>query len=299
MMHLGLALEFARANDTPLDDALRLARTAGYEFVEPYVYSPVHLPLNSHLALATASAYHHLNPVTIDRTTFRARLREHSLRLSALDAHCSLLLPQVGVPHLRAAIDLAADLDCPIVMSDEGPVPTEWMDLDRAFDLLCFSIEPVVRHARSRGVLFAIELHNALTARPDYLVKLLSRFAPTELGVNFDTGNSFLAGNDPAEYVELVASRVVHVHMKDIPASQLPQRGQITGTRVGVAVGEGVVDLGSVIRVLARAGYSGVLSVECDTLDQARASVSVLRRLVERASGPAASAGRGESSSTP
>ena len=65
--------------------------------------------------------------------------------------------------------------------------------------------------------------------------------------MNFDTGNSFLAGNDPVEYVRLVASRVVHVHVKDIPASQLPERGKVTGTRVGVAVGEGVVDLRGVL----------------------------------------------------
>ena len=50
-----------------------------------------------------------------------------------------------------------------------------------------------------------------------------------------------------------MADRVVHAHIKDIPASQLPERGWVTGTRVGVAVGEGVVDLGGVMAVLAKA----------------------------------------------
>jgi sugar phosphate isomerase/epimerase len=136
----------------------------------------------------------------------------------------------------------------------------------------------VVRHARQRGVRFAIELHNALTARPVYLVKLLSRFGPDDLGVNFDTGNSFLAGNDPVDYVRRVADRVAHVHVKDIPASQLSERGHVTSTRVGVAVGDGVVDLWGVLTALTEAGYSGVLSVECDTLAQARASLPVLQK---------------------
>ena len=106
------------------------------------------------------------------------------------------------------------------------------------------------------------------------------RFGPDELGVNFDTGNCFLAGNDPVEYVRAVASRVVHVHVKDIPATQLAERGKVTGTRVGVAAGEGVVDLPGILEVLAAAGYQGVLSVECGTWAQARASRQYLERLL-------------------
>jgi sugar phosphate isomerase/epimerase len=204
------------------------------------------------------------------------------LRFSAFDAHASLLLPQIGVPYLRRALDLAAEMECPLVISDEGPLPTDWMTLDQGFDILCVSLEAVVRHAQKRGVKFAIELHNVLTAQPDYLVKLLQRFGPDELGVNFDTGNSFLAGNDPVEYVRRVADRVVHVHVKDIPASQLPERGKVTGTRVGVTVGDGVVDLRGVLAALAEAGYDGVLSVECDTLAQAQASCPVLQRWIKK-----------------
>ncbi len=45
------------------------------------------------------------------------------LSFSAFDVHTSLLLPQVGVPYLMKAIDLASEVNCPIVMSDEGPLP--------------------------------------------------------------------------------------------------------------------------------------------------------------------------------
>lgn len=157
----------------------------------------------------------------------------------------------------------------------------DWMTLDQGFDILCISLEAIVRHGQRRGVRFAIELHNALTARPDYLVKLLQRFGPGELGVNFDTGNSFLAGNDPVADVRRVADRVVHVHVKDIPASQLPERGKVTGTRVGGAVGDGVVDVRGVLGVLAEASDAGVFSVECDTLAQAQASGPVLRHWLQ------------------
>ena len=135
---------------------------------------------------------------------------------------------------------------------------------------------------------FALELHNALTARPDCLRRLLQRFGPDELGVNFDTGNCFLAGNDPVAYAASVADRIEHVHIKDIPASQLSERGRVTGTRVGVVVGQGIVDVAGEVAVLAGAGYAGVLSVECDTLTQAKASLPALTHLIRAADGGSA-----------
>jgi sugar phosphate isomerase/epimerase len=292
-MRPGLNLECARSEGLDFEAALRRAREAGYAVVEPFVYAPVTLAVNSHVTVQTLSPYHHLNTATAEPGRIRALCDALGLSLSALDAHCSLLLPQIGVPAVRRVLDLAAEIGCPLVMSDEGPVPAEWMPLERGFDLLCTSLDAVIAHAQARGVRFAIELHNALTTRPEYLQRLLARYGRAELSVNFDTGNSFLAGNDPVAFVRAVASRVAHVHVKDIPASQLPVRGTVTGTRVGVTVGAGVVDLDGIVGVLAAAGYGGVLSVECDTLEQAAASRPVLTRMIEQATAPQTARGAG------
>jgi inosose dehydratase len=278
-MHAGVNLEFARSEGLSLEDALRCAAAAGYRFVEPYVYTPVSLSVNSHLGLETTTPYHHLRADTADMPALNRLRTELGLEFSALDAHATLLLPQIGVPYVRRAIELAASLACPIVMTDEGPVPEAWMPLDRAMDIFCVSLDAIVPHAQAFGVRFAVELHNALTARPDMLDRLLRRFGPEELGVNFDTGNAFLAGNDPVEYLRRFADRVIHVHLKDIPAAQLSERGLVTGTRVGVAAGEGVIDIPGIVGVLAEAGYTGVLSVECDTLSQARRSLMYIEQL--------------------
>jgi len=281
-MDVGVNLEFARTERLGLEDAMRAGAEAGYRFAELYVYSPVKIPINSHLSVQSETPYHHVDTSRVDVKRINALRKELGLRFSAANAHCSLLLPQVGVAYLKGAIDFAAQVECPIVMSDEGPLSLEWMNLDKAFDVMCFALEPVIKHARGRGVRYAMELHNALTARPEYLIRLLERFGPDELGVNFDTGNSFLAGNDPVEYVGRVAKRVVHVHVKDIPRSQLHERGKVTGTRVGVAAGDGVIDLAGIVRVLRGARCRGVLSIECDTLDQARRSLPYMRKLINR-----------------
>lgn len=280
MMHCGVGLECARATGETFEESLNSAVEAGYSWVEPFVFTPIHLALNSHVTIESNSAYHHLNTATSDLGEIRRLMDQSKLHFSAFDAHGSLLLPEIGVMALGAAIDLAAEVGCPIVMSDEGPVSEDWMPLDRAFDLMCFTLEVVIKHAASRGVRFALELHNALTVSPQYLARMLGRFGPDDLGLNLDTGNFFLAGHDPVRFLREFAGRVIHVHIKDIPASQLHQRGKVTGTRVGTAAGRGVVDLKGVVNVLAEAKYCGALSVECDTWDDARISRVYLEDLL-------------------
>lgn len=279
-MHAGINLEFARSDQLLLNDALAQAAEAGYRFVEPYVYSGVFVPINSHLSLQTQTAYHHINIDEMDARRLNRLRKELGLRFSAIDAHTSLLLPQVGVPYLCRAIDFAVEVECPVVISDEGPVPEEWMSLQQGFEIMCTSLEAILSYAQPKGIRYAMELHNSLTARPDMLVKLLERFGPGRLGVNFDTGNSFLAGNDPVQYLRRVAAQVIHVHIKDVPESQLAQRGKVTGIRVGVAAGDGMIDLPSIVGVLAEVGYQGVVSIECDTLQQAKKSLPHINRLI-------------------
>jgi sugar phosphate isomerase/epimerase len=101
------------------------------------------------------------------------------------------------------------------------------------------------------------------------------------LGVNFDTGNAYLSGTDPYKFLDIVKDRVVYLHAKDISIQQSEaERGKVTGTPVGCACGEGVIDWARVIEILRGARYEGVLSVECGTQAQAASSLKHLRPLV-------------------
>jgi inosose dehydratase len=120
-----------------------------------------------------------------------------------------------------------------------------------------------------------------LTTQEKYLSILLKDYPSNMLGINFDTGNAFLSGNDPYRMLENLIKRVVHIHAKDIPESLSQKRGTVTGTRVGTAIGEGVIDFRKIITLLKYHAYSEVISVECDTLEQARASLAYLRPLLE------------------
>jgi sugar phosphate isomerase/epimerase len=62
----------------------------------------------------------------------------------------------------------------------------------------------------------------------------------------------------------------VHVHAKDISIEHAEkEKGLVTGTPVGCACGDGVIDWARVIGILRDAGWSGVLSAECGSPDQA------------------------------
>ena len=94
------------------------------------------------------------------------------------------------------------------------------------------------------------------------------------------TRNTFLAGEDPYEMLEAVIDKLVHVHAKDISLKQAEaERGKVTGTAVGCACGDGVIDWKRLVSRLKQAGYKGVLSVECGTEDEAVRSLAHLNKV--------------------
>jgi sugar phosphate isomerase/epimerase len=83
-----------------------------------------------------------------------------------------------------------------------------------------------------------------------------------------DTGNTFIAGQDPAAFLKRFLRKVTHVHIKDVsPSLAATLRGQQTGIAVSqCALGEGV-NAGNIrecLKLLHTSGYQGVLSMECE-----------------------------------
>jgi sugar phosphate isomerase/epimerase len=82
---------------------------------------------------------------------------------------------------------------------------------------------------------------------------------------------------------------LIHVHAKDISIRQADaERGLVTGTPVGCACGDGVIDWGKVLGILGEVGWSGVLSVECGTSEQAARSLAHLNEVLGLSQGAAA-----------
>ena len=272
-MRIGINLEFVRSADMNFRKGIQAAAELGYEYVEPCVSTGYDL-----LAIA---GYYHMLSMEDDPLEVKDWLDELGLKCSALSAHSALMRPEVSVPYITAAIRYAADIGAPTVCTDEGPKP-DWMNDDFAFEVMRYSLHQILAVAERHGINVAIEPHQVYTVRRDTLLSLLSLSDSPRLKVNWDTGNIFLAGQeDPYEMLELVADRLVHVHAKDIAFEQSEaERGEVTGTAVGCACGDGAVDWPRVIAILRKHGYKGVLSAECGTVEQAKRSIEYLRSVL-------------------
>jgi sugar phosphate isomerase/epimerase len=88
-------------------------------------------------------------------------------------------------------------------------------------------------------------------------------------------------GSDPYEWLERVKDRLVHLHAKDISMEQgEAERGKVTGTPVGCACGDGVVDWPRVISIVKTLDRDIVFSVECGTVPEAIRSYEYLSKLI-------------------
>jgi sugar phosphate isomerase/epimerase len=129
--------------------------------------------------------------------------------------------------------------------------------------------------------LIGLEPHQQYSKHPAGLDRIYKLVKSPAVGINFDTGNSYLCGHDPYQWLQRVLGRLVHLHAKDISVQQSGQeRGKVTGTPVGCACGEGVIDWARVIRICRKAKRDIVISVECGTIDQAAYSVEHLKKLL-------------------
>ena len=207
-------------------------------------------------------------------------LDRNGVKPSGLSAHCPLMRPEISVPYLQKAIRLAAVIGAPVVNTDEGIRPS-WVSMDEAFQVMKYTLTTVLRTAERYGVSIGIEPHQAISRSTEGLLRIATLVKSPLLRVNYDTGNVYLAGEDPYEGLKAVKHLLVHIHAKDISSQHVEaEKGKVTGTPVGCACGDGVIDWAKVIGILREADFHGVLSVECGTPQQAARSLAHLRALL-------------------
>ena len=271
----GLNMEFIRCEDKPFEEGVRRAASIGYRFVEPMVHNG--------RELLSEAGYFHSFSMDNDPLEMREILEKHGVEASGLSAHCPLMRPEISVPYLEKAIRLAAAIGAPVVNTDEGIRPL-WLEDRECFQVMRYTLKKVLQVADRYGVCIGIEPHQSLSKKTDGLLRIATLVNSEYLRVNYDTGNAFLAGEDPYAGLTAVLPLLVHVHAKDISIRQAEdEKGKVTGTPVGCACGEGLIDWTKVVAILEASHWSGVLSVECGTPAQAAASLKHLTEVLSEA----------------
>ena len=216
-----------------------------------------------------------------DPKIIRDMCEEAGVRISGLSSHSDLLNPEFGVLYARRGIRYARALGVSIVQITEDMYPPKWIDEKEAYNIMRVSLRAIAETCEANGVYLAVEQHGPYSAKIEHMRRILELVDSPWIKCNFDCGNTFLAGSDPYEMLEAVIHKVVHVHAKDISVKQAEaERGKVTGTAVGCACGEGVIDWKKIVGRLKRAGFRGVLSVECGTEEQALKSLAHLSKVL-------------------
>jgi inosose dehydratase len=184
---------------------------------------------------------------------------------------------------VQQAIRFAADLDCPMVDTVDGAFETPGMTRDEVFRVTCDNYAQCLPWAEDYGVIVNVEPHGPYTNDPEFMLRLFERFQSAHLRCNFDTGNTFIAGHDPAQYLRTLLPYVSHLHIKDVSRDlAAAARGEETGigsSSVPVGGGVNAENIVACLQLLHQAKWSGVASLEYHGSDEnTAASVAWTRR---------------------
>jgi len=126
----------------------------------------------------------------------------------------------------------------------------------------------ILEVAERYKMIIDIEPHGYYTTKPEFMEKMLAFVDSPYLRMNMDTGNTFIAGQDPVAFLQKFKNKVSHVHVKDVSETLAASlRGELTGIAVSqCAIGDGVnkENIEKCFDILVDIGYNGVVSLECE-----------------------------------
>ena len=282
MIKLGMHVDNWRHLDVTYEVPCKFARDYGLEYVEFGTvdgdYFVQALGYNPHIPL-------HSDPLKL-----KSYLDSMGLKVSQLDAAYPMSCPEGqfrGIPYTIRAIQFAKAIDCPCVdTTDGGRKPAGYADKE-VMALIKQYYRVVLEWAERYDIIINVEPHGPYTTNPDTMEQILGFFDSPYLRMNLDTGNTFIAGQDPVAFLRRFRHKVSHCHIKDV-SKELAEavRGGLTGIPTSiVAIGEGVnaENIAGCIELLKKTKWDGVLSIECEAAPgKIEQSVEWLRKEISR-----------------
>jgi sugar phosphate isomerase/epimerase len=269
---IGMNLEAVRSAAKPFEWGVEKAAELGYEYIEPMVHWG--------REVMSEAGYCHSISMWEDPHRIRRIAEKAGLKISGLQAHGPLCRPDVDGDLLKQAIRYAAECGAPVVNTDEG-IKAPWTTADEDHVLMRYTLHEAAAVAESRGVAIGLECHAQYSKTPEGLDRIYHLVKSPAIGINLETGNAYLAGQDPYAWLEHVVDRLVHLHAKDISVAHSDaERGKVAGTPVGCACGDGIIDWARIIAIVRKCPRDIVASVECGSVEEAARSVKHLKTVL-------------------
>ena len=247
--NFGQCLEWAHAHHVPF---IECGTIDGVSWIHGLGYQP-------HVALWE------------DPLALRRQMEKLGVRFSQLDAAFPLSRPEgatLGVEYVLRTIRWAHIVGCSSIDTTDDRCAPVGITAREALDHMRRIYALIVPAAARYGITINIEPHGYFTTKPEMMEEMLAFVDSPFLRMNFDLGNTFIAGQDPVAFLERFADRVSHVHIKDVSDTLAASaRGDLTGIAVShCAIGDGVNadNIRKCLAILKTRRYDGVLSLECE-----------------------------------
>ncbi len=200
----------------------------------------------------------------------RRQFEAHGITITSWCAHANLLDPaspaRFGTSQIMKAIKSAALIGVKHVITTEGEPHTKFghaLTTDEQIFSIREKLHEPLRLAANLGVKLLLEPHGPVSDNIALVERVLDACDSPALALNLDTGNLWLGGGDPIEFVRKFGSKIEHVHWKDMPAEMTAKRGSCFGCGMAtIALGEGVVGIAEVVAELKKVGFNGHTTLE-------------------------------------
>lgn len=249
----------ALGRDIPLETCLREAAGCGYAGVElghkfprkPGVLGPL---LERH-GLALVSGWYSLRLLERDADAEFEAMRPHFELLSSLGSKVMVCCEVSGCVH--------GDIDARLTARPQlSPA---------AFDGFAKRLSALARRMEDNGMRLAYHHHMGTVIQTETEVDALMDACTPAVELLLDTGHLAFAGGDPLRAAGRYASRIAHVHCKDIRPDVLERvlnadTSFLEAVLQGVFTvpGDGCIDYDAVFEPLRAAGYEGWLVIEAE-----------------------------------
>jgi sugar phosphate isomerase/epimerase len=160
----------------------------------------------------------------------------------------------IRVRHTLDSIKVARFLGCDNISVPPGGPLENGMTRKEAFRLFHQGLAQVLPESEAQGIRVLIE------PEPDLLMENTAEFKAfikdvrsDAVGLNFDIGHFYCAGENPAEAFEELFQWIGHVHIEDIAATRVYRQ---------LIAGQGVIDFKAIFDTMVRLGYRRHISLE-------------------------------------
>jgi sugar phosphate isomerase/epimerase len=190
-------------------------------------------------------------------------LKVTNLNSFTLFAVCDTYLPswiepdaerrEIRIRHTLACLHVADFLGCANISIPPGG-PLGNMSRKEAFSLFYQGLERVIPMAENLGVRILVEPEpDLLMERTEEFLGFIKDVRSPVLGLNFDIGHFYCAGEDPCRAFETLFQWIGHMHVEDIASSRKHHH---------LIAGHGAIGFPDIFNRMAALEYQGDISLE-------------------------------------